>query len=63
MEASFIVDIFAFIDTSKYVLLFFACFFEGTLAMMAGGVLWSIGFVAVIFAMRYAQKRIAASEW
>lgn len=43
---SFITHLFEFIDTSKYALLFFACFFEGTLAMVAGGLLWSIGAVA-----------------
>ncbi len=44
--ASLITHFFAFVDTSKYALLFFACFFEGTLAMVAGGLLWSIGAVA-----------------
>ena len=46
MESSIVADILTFIDTSKYALLFFACFFEGTIAMMAGGLLWSIGAVA-----------------
>jgi membrane protein DedA with SNARE-associated domain len=46
--ASFITDVLAFIDTSKYALLFFACFFEGTLAMMAGGLLWSLGGIAFL---------------
>lgn len=44
--ASFITHVLTFIDSSKYALLFFACFFEGTLAMVAGGLLWSIGAVA-----------------
>jgi membrane protein DedA with SNARE-associated domain len=44
--SSLITHFLAFIDTSKYALLFFACFFEGTLAMIAGGLLWSIGAVA-----------------
>ncbi|MBM3260962.1 DedA family protein [Candidatus Kaiserbacteria bacterium] len=46
MESSVLADILTFIDTSKYALLFFACFFEGTIAMMAGGLLWSIGAAA-----------------
>jgi membrane protein DedA with SNARE-associated domain len=44
--SSLITHFLTFIDTSKYALLFFACFFEGTLAMVAGGLLWSIGAVA-----------------
>jgi len=36
-------DALSLIESSKYALLFFACFFEGTIAMMGGGLLWSIG--------------------
>lgn len=38
--------VLAFIDSSRYALLFFACFFEGTIAMAAGGVLWALGSVS-----------------
>jgi membrane protein DedA with SNARE-associated domain len=33
----------AFIWSSKYLLLFIGCYAEGTLVMMAGGVLWHLG--------------------
>jgi membrane protein DedA with SNARE-associated domain len=37
--------IIAFVDSSKYVLLFLGCFFEGTGAMLLGGILWRLGVV------------------
>lgn len=41
-----IAGILAFIDSSRYALLFFACFFEGTIAMLTGGAMLALGLVS-----------------
>lgn len=41
-------DILAFIDSSRYVILFLASFFEGTIAMLTGGAMLSLGLVSFL---------------
>jgi len=41
-----IVGILAFLDSSRYVILFLACFFEGTIAILTGGAMLSLGLVS-----------------
>jgi membrane protein DedA with SNARE-associated domain len=41
-----IVGILAFLDSSRYVILFLACFFEGTVAMLTGGAMLALGLVS-----------------
>lgn len=40
-----LTQVFAFIESSKYVLLFLGSYFEGTAAIMAGGLLYRLGHV------------------
>lgn len=41
-----IVHILSFLETSKYVLLFLGSYFEGSVAMMTGGLLWRLQLVS-----------------
>lgn len=41
-----LAGVLAFLDSSRYVILFFACFFEGTIAMLTGGAMLALGLVS-----------------
>lgn len=41
-----LAGILAFLDSSRYVILFFACFFEGTIAMLTSGAMLALGLVS-----------------
>ncbi|MDB5187823.1 MAG: alkaline phosphatase [Candidatus Kaiserbacteria bacterium] len=57
--------ILAFVDSSKYILLFLGCFFEGTGAMLLGGILWQLGIVqfAPMYLTLIAADLLADTCW
>lgn len=60
-----LAGIIAFLESSKYVLLFLGCFFEGTGVMLVGGFLWHIGqtdFLPTFLAL-FAADILSDSMW